>query len=102
LTPDNNSGAPDTFNHSDPNAVVFNGTTGSLHMLIQRGRTYTVHLLSNSNNVVVSSQSGNSVLLSSSNSTFVPFRMPAFALKDQTIKLTAEIYIIANAGAEGV
>lgn len=101
LTPDNGAGYPDTFTHTDPNATVYNGTSGSVHMLMQRGRSRTVHLVSNSEQAVISGASGSSVLLSSYNSTFVPFRLPRFALKSQDILIECELFVYLVAGAAG-
>lgn len=103
FTPDNDAGQPDIFEHTDPNAQVYVAQQGSIHMHIERGGHRTVHLVSDGNLVDIANRSGASVLLSGEGGpSFTPFRLPAFALKNTSIRIDVEILALVSAGATGV
>lgn len=103
FTPDNDAGQPDIFEHTDPNAQVYVAQQGSIHMHIERGGHRTVHLVSDGNLVDIANRSGASVLLSAEGGpSFTPFRLPAFALKNTSIRIDVEILALVSAGATGV
>ncbi|WP_159724656.1 hypothetical protein, partial [Acinetobacter proteolyticus] len=97
--PDNASN-PDSYAGLTNSKKAYQQFTGGYHPFINSGTQQTVHLISDSTGLTLSGT--DLQLLSSTRADYVPFRLPAYALYNDSFKLRCEILVRMHSNSGGV
>jgi hypothetical protein len=98
-TPDNFTGQPDIFPTLSQTSPALRLDSGSVHLHIQRRAARNLHIVSNAIETISGTTS--QTILSATNPTWVPFRLPAFYLYNTEAILDLDITLALNTGAGG-